>query len=387
MSTSATKPINTSHIPGLSVCIATYKRPDLLKLLLEDLAQQSSSPESLIIVDGDPQSKQVATILENATPRAFPVRRYVTSNHANLAYQRYLGWRVAKQEGAAILVYLDDDLRLLRPDSLAKVLVPLRDSSRQVVGCTAETHPEPERVTAETPMLAERSGTIKGLGSLLVSLWGSSKHMPEGTLTPSGNRIMPRKSAGEYALTDWLGGRVMAYRMEALDQECFPLNLFALCEAKCGLGEDTIISRRVRSRGEMCMLFGSYFHHPSTALPNSYPIRSYAFGFATAYSRRLVNDNYRWPEASRVGDRLALWKSYIGTATIHWLRAVQNPKSHRFAFAWGYSKGAWMGLSRPPTAQRLTPGINWQEEARKALSSVMRCEVATAASSPSGYAA
>jgi hypothetical protein len=49
---------------GLCICIPTYKRANLLKLLLEDLARQCCHPETLIIVDGDPESNEVAQIMD-----------------------------------------------------------------------------------------------------------------------------------------------------------------------------------------------------------------------------------------------------------------------------------------------------------------------------------
>jgi len=76
-------------MPGLWICIPTYKRPHLLKLLLEDLARQRCRPETLIIVDGDSESKEVAEMMVGITSQTGLRIRYVASNHANLAYQRY----------------------------------------------------------------------------------------------------------------------------------------------------------------------------------------------------------------------------------------------------------------------------------------------------------
>ena len=90
-------------------------------------------------------------------------------------------------------------------------------------------------------------------------------------------------------------------------------------------------------------------------------------GFGTAYSRRLLNDNFRWPESPTWGDRLALVKSYCGTLLLNWSRALLSPKTHRFAYAWGYTCGAWRGLAQPPTAQRLTPTVDWAKDAQAAL--------------------
>ena len=110
---------------GLCICVPTYKRPHLLKLLIEDLARQRCRPETLIIVDGDSASNEVAKMLDGIASQTGPRVRYVASSHANLAYQRYLGWKVAQAEKAEILLYLDDDLRLEQGDAVAELVAPL----------------------------------------------------------------------------------------------------------------------------------------------------------------------------------------------------------------------------------------------------------------------
>ena len=74
---------------NLSICICTYKRPELLSLLIDDIFGQSIIPDQLIIVDGDPSSGRVISIL--ATNPCLTEIYYLPSNHGNLPYQRYLG--------------------------------------------------------------------------------------------------------------------------------------------------------------------------------------------------------------------------------------------------------------------------------------------------------
>ena len=102
----------------LALCIPTYKRAKLLVELLSDLGRQSMRPAFVTVVVGDPKSGEVLRAFQGyRTGFGFPIR-YVPSNHGNLAYQRYLGWRVAADKGCQILVYLDDDLRIYDPHSL-----------------------------------------------------------------------------------------------------------------------------------------------------------------------------------------------------------------------------------------------------------------------------
>jgi len=353
---------------GLCLCICTYRRADLLRLLIQDLGNQSMRPETLVVVDGDPGNRSVPLVIEDISWLRDIRAIYVPANHANLSYQRYLGWKAAKNLNSEILLYLDDDLRLMRCDAVEMVVCPLENDQELIVGCTAEIREAPAKLDSESQMLGDRQQAAHRAKPFIVSLLGAGKGLPPGSLSPAGSRIASARTANPYSKVDWLHGRVMSYRMDALRADCFSHDLFALDEVKSCLGEDTVLSHRVRSRGAMLYLWGDHFFHPSTALPNAYPTAALKLGFTTAFSRRFVNDNYRWPVAPKLADRLALWKSYAGNVLLNAFRALRSPRSHRFAFAWGYFLGAIKGVCQPPSYQRLTPHIDWQKDAAAALS-------------------
>jgi hypothetical protein len=158
----------------------------------------------------------------------------------------------------------------------------------------------------------------------------------------------------------------MAYKLAALTEECFSADLFALDRIGV-LGEDTFLSRRVGTKGDLLLAFCAQFEHPDADLPQAYPTRALKFGYTSAYSRRLLNDNYRGFDPPRFSDRVALVKSYLGTTLLNWCRALASPKKHRFAFAWGYTLGAFRGLIQKPTAKNLAPQIDWWQDAEAAL--------------------
>ena len=160
----------------------------------------------------------------------------------------------------------------------------------------------------------------------------------------------------------------MAYQTRALDEDCFSFDLLATYETRCGRGEDTLLSHRVASRGRLLTVFDAIFEHPNTDAPKAYATQASRMAYGTAYSRRLLNDNYRWPAAPTLADRFALWKSYVGNTLLNVIRAIRSPKAHRFAYAWGYLSGALKGVFQPPSHHRLTPHINWQKDADTALS-------------------
>ena len=358
---------------GLAICIPTYRRANLLKLLLEDLASQSCRPEIFIIIDGDPQSNEVrqsldelATGTDPLTP-TLPKVRYVASSHANLPYQRYLGWRVAQEENAEILLYLDDDLRVNQADALAELMTPLAYNEAGVVGCTARiVYPE-EREGQYGKALADRAAHAKTRPSLLVRWFGSSRKVIPGSLSPSGHRCPPEIGSSKQTRVQWLRGGVMACRMDALNEDCFSRDLFALAEVGYGHGEDTLLSLRLGAKGELAFVHSASFLHPCADAPKAYATHARKMGFGVAYSRRLLNDNYRWPEGPKLRDRIALLKSYLGTALLQWIRTLKAPKAHRLAYAWGYTVGAVKGILVPPRASRLTPGIDWGADAERNL--------------------
>jgi glycosyltransferase involved in cell wall biosynthesis len=353
---------------GFVIVIPTFKRSHLLKLLLGDIAVQTVVPELVVVVDGEPTSRDVFSVLERFGSERPAKICYVPSNHANLAYQRYLGWAVAEREHARFLLYLDDDLRIADSEGIEQVLGPLSCEGEHVVGCTGEIEfgktPGP---FAHGAVLDRHEHAKQGDG-LLVRWFGSTRRLPPGSLNPSGHRCPLDSSSEDRVKVEWLRGGVMACRMGALDRDCFSADLFSLSEIGYGHGEDTLLSRRLGAKGELLFVRNARFLHPCADAPKAYATRARKMGFGTAYSRRLLNDNYRWPAPPHLADRMALLRSYAGSTLLHASRALRAPKVHRFAFAWGYFLGSIQGTLRPPNQKLLTPNIDWDKDARVALS-------------------
>jgi len=350
----------------LNVCIPTYKRATLLKRLLQDISSQTMQPQAVIVVDGDSASGEVLQMLTNAVlPAAWRVI-YLPSNHANAPYQRYLGWRIASEIGGDVLLYFDDDLCLHQPDAIAKVIAPFTWDESDVVGVTAEVQTGDVSQLPGTEALRDRHGPFL---SALIKLFGSSAHVPPGGLSPVGHRRLPvHEERDEYAVVQWLRGRVMAYRMNVIDQNRFSQDAFAMAHIRCGLGvDDTALSREICSAGKMLEAFGTGIEHPDDDTPKAYPYRARRLAYATAYSRRFLNDHYRSPAPPTLSDRLALLKNYVGVTAFAWLRAITSFKTYRFAYALGYTQGAIRGLIQKPTAKNLTPRIDWWGDVDEAL--------------------
>ena len=91
-----------------SICIATYKRPELLKKLLESLSKQKI-PESVeievIIVDND-KSESVKEVVVKAGKELGLYLRYFTQPINNLSLTRNVSVAEAKGE---YIFFIDDD--------------------------------------------------------------------------------------------------------------------------------------------------------------------------------------------------------------------------------------------------------------------------------------
>ena len=333
---------------GLALCIPTYRRAHLADRLLTDLTTQELRPSRVIVVDGDPASGDVARMLEGRTAADPWTLHHVPSSHANLPYQRYLGWRIANELGCEALLYLDDDLRVSDRAALAGLLQVLHRESG-CVGVTARIDfPRRTRV-------AERDG-------LLVRQLGQARHLSPGGLTPAGQRAATATTTG-VAPVEWLRGGVMLYRMESLDEACFSPHLFALFERGLGGAEDTVLSRRALAHGSLREATDVAFLHPDEDASRSWPADPFRLGRATAFSRRLVNDVYRYPCQPTPADRRSLFGSLLGGTAMAWARALGSPSRRGLKYALGYSSGVARAVWTAPRAERLTPAIDWRADA------------------------
>ena len=92
----------------ISVCVCTFKRPELLRRLLEELKKQDSGglfTFSIVIVDNDSQRSAETTVSEFAALSAIPVK-YQVETRQNIAVARNTA--VANADGDYI-AFVDDD--------------------------------------------------------------------------------------------------------------------------------------------------------------------------------------------------------------------------------------------------------------------------------------
>ena len=96
----------------ISLCIATYRRPERLAALLSDLESQQRLPDEVIIVDNDPAGSARAVVDAHAAAhKAFPLL-YAIQPERGIAITRNLTVSMASGDW---LAFIDDDERAPAP--------------------------------------------------------------------------------------------------------------------------------------------------------------------------------------------------------------------------------------------------------------------------------
>ncbi len=92
----------------VTLCIATYRRPDRLAALLQDLTRQSRLPAELVVVDNDAAASARAVVEERRRLGApYPIR-YAVQPQQNISMTRNATVELASGEW---LAFIDDDER------------------------------------------------------------------------------------------------------------------------------------------------------------------------------------------------------------------------------------------------------------------------------------
>ncbi len=99
------------RVQNISLCIATYKRPERLEVLLEDIADQDLQPVEVVVVDNDANAsaREVAERRRSASG-AFPIH-YEVQSQRGIAITRNRTVALASGEW---LAFIDDDERAPR---------------------------------------------------------------------------------------------------------------------------------------------------------------------------------------------------------------------------------------------------------------------------------
>ena len=331
----------------LTIAIPTYRRPRLLARILVQLQRQTQHPERLVVIDGEGGRGDAEAVLERSRWAVRTRTVFVPSTHANLPFQRWLGRRSSADSDD--LIFFDDDLLLPDIETVAKLTAALAQA--EAATCAVN--------------LPLRDAPRTHLGPLPLALL---RRAAPGSLTPGGARRQPAADGSPLPAIEWLRGPVMAVRCSALPPERFPYDLFALASIGSGMGEELALARCLQ--GRIVFVRNLTVEHPDTEPSQVLASQAERKGFAIAYSRRLLNDLCRNGQPSW-SDRAGLAWTWCGGMAAAAADGLSKRRPEPWRFAKGYLRGALGGALCPPTHARLTPGMNWEEDARRSLAAAV----------------
>src|SRR5579872_4472141 len=98
----------TPPVSHITICICTFRRPDMLKSLLEDLRKQETDGRftfSIVIVDNDREGSARQTVSEYGSQQSFQVQYFIEPRQ-NIALARN---KAIEEATGDFVVFIDDD--------------------------------------------------------------------------------------------------------------------------------------------------------------------------------------------------------------------------------------------------------------------------------------
>ena len=261
-------------MPGVSLVLCTYQRPDSVKRFLDSVSAQTRPVDELIVVDASRDEATGAVVASWHGSRDVAYWR-VEDPLRGLTRQRNFALETVAYD---LTAFFDDDV-VLEPDCVAEMERAHRASPGLAgVGCFAEPSIPPTRLWRLRRAL------------------GIVPHLRPGSYTRTGMSVPWRfhEPTNQVIEGDWLPGCAMLLKTEAARQVRFDEAL-----AGYGQGEDLDFSLRLRHEGRIAMVGAAHCEHlhASAGRPNAFRL-----GHMEICNRHLIwRRVYRRP---RVLDRL-----------------------------------------------------------------------------------
>jgi GT2 family glycosyltransferase len=197
----------TAELLPVAVVIPTRDRPAVLRRTLQSLAEQSSQPAELSIVDASTDGSTRSLCEEEPIPKLRSVLSWCRADFAGAASQRNQGVRAASQ---SMVGFMDDDV-LLEPDCFARLWRALNSDDR-IGGVSAmitnQRYQSPGRISQFVFRLIDHRSESSYAGRVLG---------PAVNLLPEDREDLP-----EVVPVEWLNTTCALYRREALPNPPFP---------------------------------------------------------------------------------------------------------------------------------------------------------------------
>ena len=327
------------------IIIATYNRAQSLERLVGSLSRCSPAPQHIIVVDSSPEENTSIQKYENVV--------YIRSSHPNQPYQRYLGYKVSKND---VLVFLDDDMEVLDKYWLKKVTEEFDDKS--VVGVAINFKNDNDFLQNKMPKSKlTKSKYLNPLKQFIKTLSGYPQPKA-GKFWLCGIRGVQPENGAE---TEWVSGGAFAARRAVLYKN-FNFKLFDLFERKIGMGEDAILGFTLAQHGKIIYLSKEFFYH-NDQKDSTYTINFYSFGKRVAYSRLYLSFEYaRLVDNSTIVVFMhyiwyMLWR-LVGMG----INQIIDLKSSRSELIKGYISGILLALKESRSLKNYSDGNDWRKE-------------------------
>ena len=333
------------------VIIATYNRKESLMVLVSQLLGCSKLPENIIVVDS---SETINQEIKNVS-----LVKYIKSSHKNQPYQRYIGYLFSNSE---ILVYLDDDMRVLDNECFAKILDLY--SNKNIVGVQPNfryehnffDHRMPE---SKTRKLAKKNMILK----FLKALSGNPKQ-DNGKFWLAG--IRGNKPNNKERI-EWFSGPIFSAKKDFLYLD-FNFAIFSLYETKLGKAEDAVLGYTLSRQGDMLYLSDELFTHDDQD-DSSYSLDFASHAIRVAHSRLYLSFEYIRLTNSSIIQAFLHYNLYIFGRIISMLiNQFIDYKPSRMLIIKGYLKGYFKALRDSKKLLSFDNGFYWNKEALNEIS-------------------
>lgn len=258
-----------------SVVITTYNRPQKVSELINQLKKSVFTVEQIIVVDS---SDNLNINLAN-DKKLF----YLTSNHKNQPYQRYLGYLSASSE---ILVYLDDDMEVIDEKVFNEVLEIFKDERIVGLGLGFKNKHTDTFLNNAPKSAWNKYNQSNPVFQKLRSITGYGR-LPEGKFGWNGTRGSQPKVL---TTTEWFSGGAFAARKSAMYNN-FNFQLFDLFEKRIGMGEDVLLAYTLSKQGKVMYYPKIAFLH-NDQKDSTYTPDFYSYAFRVIYSRLFISLEY-----------------------------------------------------------------------------------------------
>ena len=328
------------------IVIATYNRKESLNILVGQILGCSHLPEKIIIVD--------SSIDENQEIQSFDRVTYVRSSHSSQPYQRYVGFLASNND---ILVYFDDDMRIVDKQCFEKILAAYDDDS--VVGVQPNftyVHDffDNKIPKSKTRQLAKNNILFKFLKTI-----SGNPSIKDGKFWMAGIR---GKNPCSGKSVEWFNGPVFSTKKQFLYKN-FNFCLFDLYRDKMGKAEDAILGFTLSNQGSIVYLEDSCFYHDDQN-DSTYSLDFVSFGNRVAYSRLYLTFEYsRLTGKSKILVFLHFNLYILGRVLSMFINQVIHFDSTRSKIITGYLKGYFRAIFDTRRLLIFHSGGYWQKEA------------------------